>query len=78
MMRDDEVCLKLGREIVRMIRELQKATNAETGYTRREFTYPGGAVNLLIVNDPKVADVMEAAVQEKYKVEDQVPPSQIV
>ena len=39
MTRDDETCLRIGREIVRMIHELRDAAAGDTGYTRRRFTF---------------------------------------
>lgn len=75
MTRDDEVCLKLGREIVRMIRDVRSVAGNETGYARRKFTFPGGGVHVLIANDSELADLMELAASGKYNVQTAVPPS---
>lgn len=77
MTRDEETFQKLGREIVRMIRDVQSATKGETGYARRKFTFPGGAVDLFVVNDAKLADRFEATAAEKYDVQSITPPSQL-
>lgn len=75
MSHDDEVCLKLGREIVRMIRDLRVA-GADAGYGRRKFTFPGGEVHVVIANDAKLADLFEAAASRDYAIETVTPPSQ--
>ncbi len=36
---DDEQCLKLGREVVRMIRHVMQAGQGETAYARRCLTF---------------------------------------
>ena len=77
MTHDDEVCLKLGREVVRMIHEVRKATGEDVGYSRRTFTFPGGEVVLLILKDKALADVADAAISGKYKVETVKPPSEV-
>ncbi len=76
MTRDDEVCLSLGREVVRMIHDLRNVSRGETGYCRRCLTFPGGAVHLLLANDPALADLMEAAARRAYDVITAIPPSQ--
>ena len=78
MSHDDQVCLKLGREVARMIRELvETVPSTDTGYTRREFTFPGGSVHLFIARNAEVADTFEKAAAEKFTVVDQTPPSQV-
>lgn len=76
MTHDDEVCLKLGREIVRMIHDVRKVTHGETGYARRTFTYPGGEVQLFLANDPKLADLFEQVASGEYNIQSVTPPSQ--
>ncbi len=76
MSRDDEECLKLGREVVRMIRSLEKTTGGETGYSRRTITFPNGAVDLFIANDRTLARVFDAAAENHYKVQTVTPPSE--
>ena len=75
MTKDEEQCLKLGQEVVRMIRDLENVTKGETGYARRNLTFPGGKVYMLIANNPKLADSMEAAATTHYNVESVRPPS---
>ena len=75
--RDDETCLKLGREVVRMIHELRDATQGERGYSSRKFTYPGGAVHIFIANDDALAALFDAAAASNYAVESVTPPSQM-
>ncbi len=74
---DDEQCLKLGREVVRMIRHLMQAGQGETAYARRCLTFPGGEVYLLLANDPTLADVMDKAAASTFQVENVTPPSEI-
>jgi hypothetical protein len=71
---DDETCLKLGREIVRMVHEMNAL--GETAYTRRTFTYPGGAVYLFVANNAELAAVLDAAAIRQYDVITLKPPSQ--
>lgn len=73
--KDDEQCLKLGREIVRMIRDLQKVSGGETGYARRLFTYPGGEAHVILSNDKRVADLMDAAARKAHEIAEALPPS---
>jgi len=77
MSHDDETCLKLGREVVRLIHELLSSAKADTGYTRRTFSFPGGEVYLFIANDPKLADVFDAAAARHFDVANVTPPSQV-
>jgi hypothetical protein len=76
MTKDDETCLKLGRELVRMIHELQDVSQNDVGYTRRRFTFPGGEVHLCLVKDKSLADLFDAAVASRFNVTDVTPPSQ--
>lgn len=76
MTKDDETCLKLGREIVRLINELNKTARGDTGYSRRKFTYPGGSVHLFIVNDEDLAALFDSAAKSRYDVTSVTPPSQ--
>lgn len=76
MTHDDEVCLKLGREVVRMIHDVRKVSQGDTAYTRRTFTFPGGEVEILIVNDSKLADLFDAAADDRYHVQPVASPSQ--
>lgn len=76
MSHDDEQCMRLGREVVRMVRDLARATGSDTGYARRGVTFPGGDFQILVVNDPVLADQMEAVADEKYAVQTVTPHSQ--
>lgn len=75
MSHDDEQCLKLGREIVRMIRDVQKVSQGEPGYCKRRFTFPDGAVTVFIANNEDLAEVLDKAASRKYAVENAIPPS---
>jgi hypothetical protein len=75
MTHDDEVCLKLGREVVRMIRDVQTTAQADAGFARRRLTFPGGAVHLFVVNDEELADVFERAACDEYSVRTVKPPA---
>lgn len=78
MTRDDEVCLKLGREVVRMIHDLRKRVPAgDTGYGRRKFTFPGGEVQLILAADSELADCMENAAAATYDVQSVTPTSEV-
>lgn len=76
MTKDDEACLKLGREVSRMIRDVVATPGGDTAYGRRRITFPGGEVHLLIAKDSTLADVMEAAADKMYDVETITPRSQ--
>lgn len=76
MTHEDDQCLKLGKMVLRMIRDLAITAGRETGYARRGVTFPGGEVQLLLVNDPKLADLMEAVADKNHAVESVTPPSQ--
>ena len=76
MSHDDEVCLKLGREIVRMIRDLKKSAGDELGYARRVFTYPGGEAHVILANHKTIADLMDQSAQAAHQIVDSVPHSQ--
>ena len=76
MSKDDEQCLKLGREVVRMIRDLKKVVaGKDTGFARQEVTFPGGSVHLFVVNDEELAETLERAAAGGYDVQEAVPPS---
>ncbi len=77
MNRDDEACLKLGREVVRMINELRAMTGEDTGYVRREINFLGGSVHLFIAKDSTLADVFDDAAESRFDVQDITPPSQL-
>jgi hypothetical protein len=76
MSHDDEVCLKLGREIVRMIRDLWKTPKADVAYGRRHITFTGGEVYVLLANNRGLADTMEKAAAKAYDVKSITPDSQ--
>jgi hypothetical protein len=75
MTRDEEQFMKLGREIVRMIRDLGKVAGGETGYAVRPFTFPGGAVTVMVINDPELVKRMHEAADKHYAVQTAIPPS---
>jgi hypothetical protein len=76
MSHEDQQCLKLGREIVRMIHDVRTVAGTDAGYARRLFTFPGGSVHLLLCNESELADVMERAASGAYVIEEATPPSQ--
>lgn len=73
---DDQTCLDLGREIIRLIRELRGVARDETGYTRRTFSFMGGEVYVFIVNDRALANAFDAAAATRYDVKSATPPSE--
>jgi hypothetical protein len=77
MSRDDEECLRLGREIIRMIHDVRKVAKEETGYARRKFTYPGGEVHIIVANDARLADIMDQAASKAFQVTEATPPSAV-
>lgn len=77
MSRDDEQCLRLGREVVRMIGELRGTAGSDAGYTRRTFTFPGGEVTMFLVVTDELAGLLEAAATKAYDVATVTPPSQV-
>ena len=77
MTQDDETCLKLGREVVRMIHELLDTAQGEAGYASRKFTFPGGRVHLFIVNSEELRALFDAAAASRYDVKSVTPPSQM-
>ncbi len=68
----------LGKEVIRMFRDLARTSDNSggPGYGRRKFIFPGGSFVMLLLNDERVADIMEAAAGEHYKLVDITPPSQ--
>lgn len=77
MTRDDEICLAVGREMVRLFRELLAMTQDDTGYTRRRFTFPEGEAFVFIAKDAKFAAVFDRVADGRYNVETVTPPSQL-
>jgi hypothetical protein len=76
--KDEENCLKLGRQVVRMIRDVRAVVEThQTGYARQRITFPGGSINLFVVNDDELADVFDAAAARRYDVKDTAGPSQL-
>ena len=78
MTRDDQVCLALGREVVRMIHDVRKVAGPDVGYARRTFSYPGGAVEVFIANGKALADLFEKVASGHYDMQTATPPSEIV
>jgi hypothetical protein len=76
MSRDDEQCMKLGKMVVRMIRDLASVPPGVAAYGRRGVTFPGGEVTLFVVKDSRLADCFDAAAGRDYAVESITPKSQ--
>ena len=73
--RDEEHCLRLGQEVVRMLGGLLQQSRAadgtaEAGYAVRTFTYPGGEFYMLLLNDRGLAEYIAWAVERRYDVAD--------
>ena len=77
MKRQDEQCLALGKEIVRMVGDVVSAPATGVAYGRRRFTYPGGEFHLFLCREKQVADALEGAIATIYDVKAIVPPSQV-
>jgi hypothetical protein len=77
MTKDEKTCLALGQMISRMISDLRKQAGSEPGYARRAVTFPGGQVELFVVNDPKLANLFDRAADMAYNVENATPASEV-
>lgn len=77
MTKDEKTFLNLGKEVVRMIHDVQKTAKTDAGYARRNITFPGGAINLFVVNTDELAEAFEAAAERHYSVTTVTPPSQV-
>lgn len=71
---EEQVCVRVGRELVRMVCDV---TGRESRYGRRTLTFPGGSVEMILTNDPNLATLMELAMNDQYAVEVITPPSQV-
>jgi hypothetical protein len=75
-MTKDEACLKMGREVMRMVSDLRHAAGSDAGYARRSVTFADGSeVQLFIVNKSALADAFEQEAARQYDVLDVVPAS---
>jgi hypothetical protein len=70
---EDQECLKLGRELIRMIGDVYSVRPA--AYSRRTFRFEGGAVELFLVKSKRLADLMDAAAERGYDVTEAAAPS---
>lgn len=81
MTREDEQCLRLGREVVRMLCDVlkvkQQGSVGDTAYARRTITFPGGQFDVFVVTDSSLAAVFENAASQAYEVQTVTPPSQV-
>ena len=69
MDKHDQACLKLGREVVRMINDLRKRVPAgDVGYGRRHIFFPGGDVYLIVASSGELAAAMEAGAAKDFAV----------
>lgn len=75
MTRDEMQFMKLGREVVRMIRDVRAVAKDETGYARRQLTFPGGEVTIFVVNDKRLADLFDKASAAVHEIAEAIPPS---
>lgn len=73
---EDEQYRNLGRMVVRMINDVRKVAGGDTGYASRTITFPGGSVQIFVVNDERLADIFDKAAQATHNVADVIPPSE--
>jgi hypothetical protein len=76
MTHEDEQCLKFGRMVLGMIRDLGQAAASEIGYCRRHVTFRGGSVELFVVNSAELAEAFDAAAARRYSVKNVTPKSE--
>lgn len=75
--KDQEQCLALGKEVVRMINDTRAAVaRGDVAYARRNITFPGGSIWLIVPADKQLVDAMEAGVVERYDVATAIPRSE--
>lgn len=74
--RDEKEYLRLGREMVRMIRDVKAtAVNGACSYAHRTLTFPDSSVEVFICSEKELADKMETAAAHFYAVKTIGPPS---
>jgi hypothetical protein len=67
----------LGDHILGIINDLQVAVpSGDVGYGRKRITFPGGEVYIIVVKGERLADAMEKAAEDSYRVESVTPRSQ--
>ena len=76
MDRYDEQCMRLGKDIVRIIKDLAALPPGKR-YAKRPITFPGGKVCLIVTPDEDIVSIMEKAVAERLDVADSIPKSEI-
>ncbi len=74
---DERRCLKLGQMLVRIIHDVRNQAGKDAGYARREITFPGGQVYLIVSNEEKLADLFDKAVASAYDIANATPGSQV-
>jgi hypothetical protein len=75
---DDKACLKMGREVARMIADVRKVAKGDDGYARRKISFPGGSVHMFLANSDRLADLMDSAANGHYEsVTTVTPPSEL-
>jgi hypothetical protein len=77
MSKEEKTALGLGQMVSRMIADLRKQAGTETGYARRTVTFPGGEIQLFIVNDSRLSDLFDKTADAAYRVVNAVPASQL-
>jgi hypothetical protein len=77
--REDEQCLRLGREIVRLITDLRSvpaARGTDVAYALRDISFPGGRAYIFVTTDKEVAELFDYAASNRYEVKSATPRSQ--
>lgn len=72
--KDDEL-LRLGKELFGMISAVHATPPEDVAFSRRRFTFPGGAVHVFVVRGHELAEAFETAAAAQYSVETRTPPS---
>jgi hypothetical protein len=68
--KEDDQYLKLGREIARMISDVLCTPPNDAAYARREITFPGGAVYLILVKTKEQAERFDRLMASEYQVDE--------
>jgi hypothetical protein len=73
---EEKTCLKLGRMITRMIRDLRSAGDVRA-YGRHQITFPGATIQLILANNVELAELFDRVADGIYNVATAIPPSQV-
>jgi len=75
MKHEDEQALKVGREVIRTIRDVLIVAGVDSGYALRTFTFPGGEVAIFVVHGHRLSQAFERAAAAEFELCEAIPPS---